>query len=331
MLRRTITGVKPTGTPHVGNYIGAIKPALELAEDEQRETFYFIADLHALNSIHDGAQLKQLTYEVAATWLALGLDPETSMFYRQSDVKELVHLQWILSSVTSKGLMNRAHAYKAKMDDNLAQGKTEDDGVNMGLFNYPIMMAADILLFQSDEVPVGKDNIQHIEMARDIAGSFNHFYGNTFKLPDFIVAEETAVIPGLDGRKMSKSYGNTIPLFEEEKKLNKLVNRIITDSAAPDAPKNTEGSTLFSLFQSFATDKETEQMRQAFTQGISYGEIKKELFSVMNRKLSEPRKKYQNLMENKAKIEQLLSEGAEKVRPIAKAKLAEVHKKVGLH
>ncbi|MFG6116548.1 tryptophan--tRNA ligase [Halobacillus sp. MO56] len=330
MKQRTITGVKPTGTPHVGNYIGAIKPALELAEDEQRETFYFIADLHALNSIYDGSQLKQLTYEVAATWLALGLDPNTSMFYRQSDVKELVHLQWILSSVTNKGLMNRAHAYKAKVDDNLAQGKTEDDGVNMGLFNYPIMMAADILLFESDEVPVGKDNIQHIEMARDIAGSFNHFYGKTFKLPDYIVTEETAVIPGLDGRKMSKSYGNTIPLFEEEKKLNKLVNRIITDSAAPDAPKKTEGSTLFSLYQSFATEKETEQMRQAFAQGISYGEIKKEVFSVMNRTLSEPRKKFQDLMENKTKVDRMLSEGAEKVRPIAKAKLAEVQKKVGL-
>lgn len=330
MKERTITGVKPTGTPHVGNYIGAIKPALDLAKDENREAFYFIADLHALNSIQNGTQLKQLTYEVAATWLALGLDPETSMFYRQSDITEVVQLQWVLSSVTSKGLMNRAHAYKARVDANRSEGKTDDDRVNMGLFNYPVLMAADILLFQADDVPVGKDNIQHIEMARDIAGSYNNYYGTTFKLPDFFITEETAIIPGLDGRKMSKSYDNTIPLFVEEAKLKKLVNRITTDSLPPDAPKEVEGSTLFSLYRAFATTMETRQMKDAFAKGISYGEVKRELFAVMNRELTEPRLKYQELLYNKNIIDRLLAQGAEKVRPIAKEKLSEVNQRIGL-
>ncbi|MFD1019275.1 tryptophan--tRNA ligase [Thalassobacillus hwangdonensis] len=330
LKRKTITGVKPTGTPHVGNYIGAIKPALDLTKDDDRQTLYFIADLHALNSIHNGKELKQLTYEVAATWLALGLDPSRSLFYKQSDITELVELQWILGSVTNKGLLNRAHAYKAKMDENKGKDLDEDTGVNMGLFNYPVMMAADILLFQSDEVPVGKDNIQHIEMARDIAQSFNRYYGDTFKLPDAIVSKETAVIPGLDGRKMSKSYGNTIPLFIDEKELEKRVKRIVTDSTPPNEPKATEDSILFSLYQSFAAPEETEQMQQAFADGIGYGEVKKELFNVMNRTLAGPRKTYHELLENKQKIDQLLREGAEKAKPIARRQMEIVKERIGL-
>ncbi|MBM7554345.1 tryptophan--tRNA ligase [Thalassobacillus pellis] len=330
MKRRTITGVKPTGTPHIGNYIGAIKPAIDLSKNNSRECFYFIADLHALNSIYKRAELKQLTYEVAATWLALGLDTEESLFYRQSDIPELVQLQWVLSAATSKGLMNRAHAYKAKVAENQADGKEEDDGVNMGLFNYPIMMAADILMFQSDDVPVGKDNIQHIEMARDIAQSFNRNYGYTFKLPEAVIAEDTAVIPGTDGRKMSKSYGNTIPIFTEEKELEKRIKRIRTDSTAPDEPKDTKGSTLFELYRAFATKVETKQMSEAFASGIGYGTVKQELFMVMNRELSGPRKEFHTLLKDKVIIDRLLTKGKEKVQPVANLMMEEVYRKIGL-
>ncbi len=328
-MKRTITGVKPTGTPHLGNYIGAIKPALELAEGEG-QSLYFIADLHALNSIHNKSQLKKLTYEVAATWLALGLNPDRSFFYRQSDIRELTELQWILSSVTNKGLLNRAHAYKAQVDQNRTAGKEEDTGVNMGLFNYPVLMAADLLLMDASDVPVGKDNLQHIEIARDIAEAFHRQYEEAFQLPKPIVSESSAVLPGLDGRKMSKSYQNTIPLFSEEKKLEKLVKRIVTDSTPPEQAKETEGSTLFTLYREFGTETEAAQMADAYKQGIGYGEIKQEVFRVMNRALKQPRQKYYQLLEKPEEIDKLLEAGAEKVRPYAQVKVNKVKEIIGL-
>ncbi|UOQ44383.1 tryptophan--tRNA ligase [Halobacillus salinarum] len=329
-MKRIITGIKPTGTPHVGNYLGAIKPALKLAAEEEHQSMYFIADLHALNSIHNRSKLKSLTYEVAAAWLALGLDPERSLFYRQSDIKELPELHWILSSVTGKGLMNRAHAYKAQVEQNNREGRDRDDGVNMGLFNYPILMAADILLFNGSEVPVGKDNRQHLEMAKDIGESFNRLYGSTFDLPTPVFAEGSEIIPGLDGRKMSKSYGNTIPLFTEEKSLHKLVKRIVTDSLPPEAPKDREGSPLFTLFREFATPIETEQMAHAFQKGIGYGEIKEELFLVMNRVIAGPRVKYRHLLENTDEIDKCLKDGGSKVRKEAAEHMDRIRERVGL-
>ncbi len=270
-----LTGIKPTGHPHLGNYIGAIKPALEMAKDNTSQGIYFIADYHALNSVQDRKKFKEYTYEIAAAWLSLGLDPEKVIFYRQSDVPEILELHWILSCMTPKGLMNRAHAYKAKVEENMAEGNDSDAGVNMGLFTYPILMAADILLFNSDKVPVGKDQVQHVEIARDIAENFNRTFGEAVKLPQYVIEEETAVIPGLDGRKMSKSYGNTIPLFAEEKALKKLVNKIVTDSTPPEEPKEVKGSSLFTLYKEFAAAAEADSMKEKYKQGIGWGQVKK--------------------------------------------------------
>lgn len=330
MEQIVLTGIKPTGQIHLGNYIGAIKPALKLAENNDYQAAYFIADYHGLTKIHDQEEFRTLTYGVAATWLALGLDPEKTIFYRQSNVPEIFELSWILSCFSPKGLLNRAHAYKGIVDSNKQAGKEVDDGVNMGLFTYPILMAADILAFQANMVPVGKDQIQHVEIARDIADSFNHQYGETFVLPEYIVDEETSILPGLDGRKMSKSYHNTIPLFEEPAKLQKLINKIKTDSLPPEAPKDTESSILFTLYKEFASVEEIAQMRKKYESGIGWGEVKKELFAVMNRFLEEPRKKYQELMANPEKIDLILQKGAEKARARTLPFLEEVRKRIGV-
>lgn len=329
MKQISLTGIKPTGQIHLGNYMGAIKPALALAEEETIQSAYFIADYHALTSVHNAEAFKQHSYGVGAAWLALGLDPEKSIFYRQSDVPEIFELNWILSCFASKGLMNRAHAYKAITDSNLEQNKEIDFGVNMGVFNYPILMAADILMLKADIVPVGKDQIQHIEIARDLAGFFNKTYGETFTLPQFKVQESTAVLPGLDGRKMSKSYNNTIPLFEEPAKLQKYIKKITTDSLPPEAPKNPDTSTIFTLYQAFATTEETADMRTRFETGIGYGEAKNELFYVMNRFLEEPRKKYNELMAHPEKIDAILAKGAAKTREITIPYLKEIKQKIG--
>ncbi|MEZ2717659.1 tryptophan--tRNA ligase [Niallia circulans] len=330
MEQIVLTGIKPTGQIHLGNYIGAIKPALKLAENNDYQAAYFIADYHGLTKIHDREEFRTLTYGVAATWLALGLDPEKTIFYRQSNVPEIFELSWILACFSPKGLMNRAHAYKGIVDSNKQAGKEVDDGVNMGLFTYPILMAADILAFQANMVPVGKDQIQHVEIARDIAESFNHQYGETFVLPEYIVDEETSILPGLDGRKMSKSYHNTIPLFEEPAKLQKLINKIKTDSLPPEAPKDTESSILFTLYKEFASVEEIAQMRKKYESGIGWGEVKKELFAVMNRFFEEPRKKYQELMANPEKIDLILQKGAEKARARTLPFLQEVRKQIGV-
>ncbi|EDL62910.1 tryptophan--tRNA ligase [Bacillus sp. SG-1] len=324
-----LTGIKPTGHPHLGNYIGAIKPALQMAKDSNSQGIYFIADYHALNSVQDRKQFKEYTYEIAAAWLSLGLDPEKVIFYKQSDVPEILELHWILSCMTPKGLMNRAHAYKAKVEENNQEGNDPDAGVNMGLYTYPILMAADILLFNSDKVPVGKDQVQHVEIARDIAENFNRTFGEAIKLPQYVIEEETAVIPGLDGRKMSKSYGNTIPLFSEEKALKKLVNKIVTDSTPPEEPKQVINSSLFTLYKEFATSAETETMRNKFETGIGWGQVKKEVFEVMNRELSDPRKKYYDYLNNKEELDRILAAGAERAREIASVQLRKIKEMIG--
>jgi tryptophanyl-tRNA synthetase len=329
MIKTVLTGVKPTGHIHLGNYIGAIKPALEMAKVENFQTAYFVADYHGLTKIHDANELRQLSYGVAAAWLALGLDPNKSIFYRQSDVPEIFELNWILSCFTSKGLMNRAHAYKALVDQNKQSKKDQDFGVNMGIFGYPILMSADILLFQADLVPVGKDQIQHVEIARDIGESFNHQYGPTFKLPNFQVQETTAVLPGLDGRKMSKSYHNTIPLFADEKQLESLIKKIKTDSLPPESPKDPDTSTLFLLYKEFASPTETAIMRERFLTGIGWGEAKKELYQTVNQFIAQPRERYKELMANPKQLDEILLFGAEKARKISIPFLKEIRQKIG--
>lgn len=330
MTKQTIlTGIKPTGTPHIGNYIGAIKPALSLSVENNR-CLYFIADYHALTIIRDPELLQQLYYEVAATWLAMGLDPSKVIFYRQSDIPEVFELNWILACSAPKGLMNRAHAYKAIVAENQEAGiKDLDKGVNMGLFTYPILMAADILLFKTDLVPVGKDQVQHVEIARDIATKFNNDFGDIFRIPKYVVGEETAVIPGLDGRKMSKSYGNTIPLFIQPEKLRKLVFRIKTDSSQPDEPKDPSNSTIFHIYKEFATKEQINDLQKRYLEGISWGEAKKELFEVMNTFLEKPRRIYYELMEDKGQIDAILRDGAEKAREIAIPLIEEIRKGIG--
>jgi tryptophanyl-tRNA synthetase len=329
MKKTILTGIKPTGQIHLGNYIGAIKPALELAKIQDYKPTYFVADYHGLTKIHDAVEFRQLSYGIAATWLALGLDPEKAIFYRQSDVPEIFELNWILSCFASKGLMNRAHAYKAMVDSNKQSQKDIDFGVNMGLFNYPILMAADILMFKTEVVPVGKDQVQHVEIARDLAESFNHTYGETFVLPEYKIQEDTAVLPGLDGRKMSKSYGNTIPLFEEPAKLQKLINKIKTDSLPPEAPKDPDTSIIFMLYKEFASPDEVEKMRDQYLGGIGWGEAKRELFHVMNRFIEQPREKYNELLSSPETLDEILKNGAEKARSISTPFLKEIKRKIG--
>lgn len=331
--KMVLTGVKPTGMPHLGNYVGAIKPAIELARDAHKAAM-FVADYHALNQIHDPAALQESSDIIAATFLALGLNPDQTIFFRQSDVPETFELSTILATVTPKGLMNRSHAYKAVLDNNRAAGKSEEDldaGVNMGLYTYPILMAADILLYETDLVPVGKDQIQHIEFTRDIADYFNRTYGETLKLPEYFVPEDAAAIPGLDGRKMSKSYHNIIPLFEESKKLRKLIMKIVTDSLAPADPKDPDNSTIFQLYTQFATADDVETMRKAFLAGgMGYGEAKTLLFEAADAALAEPREKFNELMGDTSRINKILIEGSERARDIAGPVLARTKEAAGI-
>lgn len=326
-----LTGVKPTGMPHLGNYIGAIKPAIELANSGQYDSYYFIADYHSLIGVHDGKILNNYIYEVAASWLAMGLDPKHVTLYKQSDIPEILELNWILSCFTAKGLMNRAHAYKAMIQANNEESRDEDSGVNVGLFTYPVLMAADILILKADMVPVGADQLQHIEIARDIASSFNHNYKkDILKLPSAIVAEDNKLLVGLDGRKMSKSYNNHIPLFSTEKELKKLINRITTDSSDPSVPKNPDDSLIFDFYQQFATASEVENLRNWYLRGIGWGEAKMELLNVLNRTLETPRQKYQELMNDKKQIDLILEEGASRARPKAQALLKDLKAMIGV-
>ncbi|ANQ86857.1 tryptophanyl-tRNA synthetase [Azoarcus olearius] len=329
-VQRILTGIKPSGTPHLGNYAGAIRPAVEASRSVDAESFYFLADYHALISTTDPVRVQRSTLEIAATWLAAGLDTERVWFYRQSDIPEIPELTWLLTCVAGKGLLNRAHAYKASVDKNLADGEDPDAGVNMGLFMYPVLMAADILMFKAHSVPVGRDQIQHIEMARDIAARFNHLYGEHFVLPEAAIDESVATLPGLDGRKMSKSYDNVIPCFAPPAELKKLIFSIVTDSRLPGEPKETEGSALFQLYQAFASAEETEAMRAAFAGGIAWGEAKQLLFERIDRAVAPMREKYEALIAQPALIEARLREGAEKARAIATPFLAELRHAVGL-
>jgi tryptophanyl-tRNA synthetase len=328
---RVLTGITTTGTPHIGNYLGAIKPAIEATLNPNTNSFFFLADYHALIKCHDPERVAQSTREIAATWLALGLDTDKATFYRQTDIPEIPELTWILTCMCSKGLMNRAHAYKASVDANRDAGSEDlDDGITMGLFSYPILMAADILMFNANKIPVGKDQIQHIEMARDIAGKFNHTYEELFVLPEAQVDEETQLIPGLDGRKMSKSYDNTIPLFAPTDQLRKLINQIKTDLREPGEPKDADNSTIFQLYNLFATKDESAAMRLAFDNGIAWGEAKRELFEFLDAKLSAPRARYNELMNNLDAVEAELHKGAEKARAEAAPLLEKVRIAAGI-
>ncbi len=325
--KTVLTGVKPTGTPHLGNLVGAIKPVIEMGNQADK-AFIFIADLHALNAVRDSNLVQTWTNEVAATYMALGLDTDKAVLFRQSDVPEIYKLTVLLMNVTSKGLMNRSHAYKSVVAENEENGRDTDFGVNMGLFTYPVLMAADILLYNTDLVPVGQDQKQHVEMSRDIAGSLNNIYGEELLVvPEPVIQKVAAAIPGLDGRKMSKSYDNYIPIFAEPKALKKLVMRIVTDSKRPEDPKDPDESTIYQLYQHFATDAQAAEMRKQFVEGgLGYGDAKKMLLELIDTSLAEPREKYYDLLANPQQIEDVLMAGAEKARVVAKETVERVSK-----
>jgi len=327
---RFLTGITPSGTPHLGNFVGSIRPSVAASRDTGVESYYFLADYHALIKCQDPERVNRSTLEIAASWLAAGLDPERVSFYRQSDIPEIPELHWLLTCVTGKGLLNRAHAYKAAQDKNHEAGRDGDDGVSAGLFMYPVLMAADILMFNAHRVPVGRDQVQHIEMARDMAASFNHLYGAHFTLPEAAIEDNVALLAGLDGRKMSKSYDNTIPLFTPREQLKKLIGAIVTDSRAPGEPKETSGSALFQIYQAFATPEETEAMRRAYAEGIAWGEAKQWLFERIDEEIAPLRARYDDLMAHPEKVEAMLARGAERARAQAAPFLRQLRAAVGL-
>ena len=328
MSKKILTGIKATGQVHLGNYLGAIKPSLELAQDN-KSSYFFIADGHALTSQPHPKELQDSITEVGAAWLACGLDPEKVFFYRQSDIPELFELSWILSCLTPKGLMNRAHSYKAKKEENQKLGKKDlDDKIDIGLYTYPVLMAADVLLFSANEVPVGKDQLQHLEMIRDIAGKFNHIYKtDQFVLPKAFLKEEF-VLPGLDGRKMSKSYRNVIPLFASN--LQKLIRKIKTDSTPEDQPKNPDTCLIFKIYKNFASLKELEDLKKLYLEGVGWAEVKDMLFHKLEKSFKDKKEIYEHYKSHPKELEKLLKEGAEKVRPEASHFLQKVKKQLGL-
>ena len=326
MKKRILTGITTTGIPHIGNYIGAIRPAIKLAQGSD-ESFFFLADYHSIIKNQNVDEIKNSVENVALAWLSCGLDPSNTNFYRQSDVPEILELSWILNCVTSKGLMNRAHAYKSETSKNTSD---PDKGITMGLFSYPILMAADILMFDSTHVPVGSDQIQHLEMTRDIAARFNHLFKPLLTLPEPIIQEKEEVVLGTDGKKMSKSYGNVIPLLENEKVLKKSIMKIVTNSLEPGEPKDSKNCTVFALYKYFATESEINTFQKSYDNGISWGEAKEILFDSINKELQPIRTKYEELSENKDHINDLLSDGAKKTRIIAKEKILQIREAVGL-
>lgn len=333
MKTRVLTGITTTGTPHLGNYAGAIRPAIRASLQTDVDSFYFLADYHALIKCDDPLRIQKSRLELAATWLASGLNPERVTFYRQSDIPEIPELMWLLTCVSAKGLLNRAHAYKASVDKNLEQNEDPDAGITMGLFCYPVLMAADILMFNANKIPVGRDQIQHVEMARDIAQRFNMLYGqgkDLFTLPEALIEEAVATLPGLDGRKMSKSYNNTIPLFSPEKELKEAISKIVTDSKLPGEPKDPDEAHLFTLYKAFATPQQTEAFYHDLKQGLGWGEAKQQLFTLINNELSAPREHYHALLAKPNDIEDILQAGAAKARKLAKPFLQELRESVGL-
>lgn len=333
MKTRILTGITTTGTPHLGNYAGAIRPAIMASREPNADSFYFLADYHALIKCDDPQRIQQSRLEIAATWLACGLDADRVTFYRQSDIPEIPELTWLLTCVAGKGLLNRAHAYKASVDKNVEQGEDPDAGITMGLFSYPVLMAADILMFNAHKVPVGRDQIQHVEMARDIGQRFNHLFGNgkeLFTLPVALIEESVATLPGLDGRKMSKSYDNTIPLFASAKELKGTIARIVTDSKLPGEPKDPDDSHLSTIYQAFATPAQASQFRSELVEGLAWGEAKQRLFDLLDSELGEARERYHALMQRPGDLEDILQAGAAKARKVATPFLGELRESVGL-
>lgn len=333
MKTRILTGITTTGTPHLGNYAGAIRPAIAASRAADADSYYFLADYHALIKCDEPLRIQQSRLEIAATWLACGLDAERVTFYRQSDIPEIPELTWLLTCVAGKGLLNRAHAYKASVDKNLENGEDPDAGVTMGLFSYPILMAADILMFNAHKVPVGRDQIQHVEMARDIGQRFNHLFGQgreLFTLPEAVIEESVATLPGLDGRKMSKSYDNTIPLFSSAKELKSTIARIVTDSKLPGEPKDPDDSHLFTIYQAFANPAQLAEFRAELVDGLAWGEAKQRLFQLLDGELSEARERYHALMARPGDLEDILQAGALKARKVATPFLGELREAVGL-
>jgi len=332
MTKQTyLTGITTSGTPHIGNYAGAIRPAIAASKVADNESYYFLADYHALINSHDPAAVRQSRLEIAATWMALGLDTDRSTFYRQSDIPEIAELNWILTCVTAKGLMNRAHAYKGVMQENIDSGSNDPDkGISMGLFNYPILMSADILMFKATHVPVGKDQIQHVEMCRDIAQRFNHRYGELLVIPEVVVDEDTPLIAGSDGRKMSKSYNNTIPLFGTTKQLRKQIMKIKTNSLEPGEPKDPEDSTVFDVYKAFASKDDIATLREDYAKGISWGDAKQRLYELLDAQLSEARDEFDRLMANPDEVESVLQAGAAKARIQSQELMLQVRDAVGL-
>ncbi|MCF7533189.1 tryptophan--tRNA ligase [Pseudomonas petrae] len=333
MTTRILTGITTTGTPHLGNYAGAIRPAIVASRQSDADSFYFLADYHALIKCDDPLRIQRSRLEIAATWLAAGLDVERVTFYRQSDIPEIPELTWLLTCVAGKGLLNRAHAYKASVDKNVEAGEDPDAGITMGLFSYPVLMAADILMFNAHQVPVGRDQIQHVEMARDIGQRFNHLFGNGkefFVMPEALIEESVATLPGLDGRKMSKSYDNTVPLFSSAKDMKEAISRIVTDSRLPGEAKDPDTSHLFTLYQAFATKEQGDEFRADLLQGLGWGDAKQRLFQLLDAELGEARENYHRLIERPADLEDILQAGAEKARRVATPFLGELREAVGL-
>lgn len=321
-MKRALTGIKPTGQVHLGNLLGAIRPALGL--QTTFDSFYFIADYHALTSVEDADHLRQATRETTATWLALGLDPERTVLFKQSAVPEVCELAWILGCLIPMGMLDRGHAVKAARDGGFDP--------NVGTMYYPVLMAADILLYDSTIVPVGRDQKQHVEMARDMAIKANHRYGDgTLVVPDVSIQEEVAVVPGLDGRKMSKSYGNQIPLWVPEKQLRKMIMRIETDSLGVDDPKDPDNSNIYNLYKLFATPEQTANLRERYlAPGMGYGTAKQELFEAVNAQLAGPRESYEEWMAHPSRLDEVLAAGAERARKAANRTLTRIRTRVGL-
>ncbi|MCH7852897.1 MAG: tryptophan--tRNA ligase [Proteobacteria bacterium] len=326
-----LTGITTTGTPHIGNYVGAIRPCIEASKDKSKQNYYFLADFHALAKAEDPERIARSSLEISAAWLALGLDTDNAVFYRQSDIPEIPQLTWILTRMTAKGLMNRAHSYKAQVQANVEKySQDPDKGINMALYSYPILMAADILMFKSTKVPVGRDQKQHVEMTRDIAQRFNHHYGDILVIPEAVIGDDTAVLAGLDGRKMSKSYDNTIPLFADEKQLRKLIMKIKTNSIEPGEPKDINDSTLYDIYKAFAQPDEVREIEKRYEDGIAWGEMKQVLFEYINEHIKPARAEYQRYIDDPAEVERVLVKGAEKAREVSVPYLDQIRHAVGI-
>jgi len=331
MKKRILTGITTTGIPHIGNFFGAIKPAIELSDSNDAESFLFLADLHAIIKQNDHSAIEDSVKNVALAWLSAGLNPDNTNFYRQSDIPEISELAWILGCVTSKGLINRSHAYKAAVDQNKANNLDDDKAITMGLFSYPVLMSADILIFNATHVPVGSDQIQHLEMTRDIAGRFNHIYKtDLFNLPEAITNEDAKTIPGLDGRKMSKSYNNVIPFLCSEKELQKGVMRIVTNSLEPGVKKDTNDCNLFTIYSSFASNDQIDALKKLYADGVGWGEAKKLVFNDLNAIIEPVRDRYFDLLQKSDYLNEVLDHGSSKVAPIAKELLEKVRDLVGI-